>query len=107
MRFGLIQAGLAGAAAIGFVAFGSTAVLADVINYKVTLDAASETPPADSQAKGTGEVSYDTATKTLSWTFTYEGLSGPATAAHFHGPAGPGEKAPPVVPVSGELASPI
>ena len=107
MRLGIIQAGLAGAAIAGLVAFSSTAVLADVIKYKVTLDGASETPPNDSKAKGTGEVSYDTATKTLTWTFTYDGLTGPAKAAHFHGPAGPGEKAPPVVPLSGELASPI
>jgi hypothetical protein len=107
MRLGMIRAGLAGAAILGFVAFGNTAVLADVIKYTVTLDGASETPPNDSKAKGTGEVSYDTATKTLSWNFTYDGLTGPAKAAHFHGPAGPGEKAPPVVPLSGELASPI
>jgi hypothetical protein len=43
----------------------------------------------------------------LTWTVTYEGLTGPATAAHFHGPAAAGANAPPVVPIKGNLASPI
>lgn len=107
MRLGMIRAGVAGAAILAFAAFGNTTVLAAVIKYKVTMDGASEVPPNDSKAKGTGEASYDTATKTLSWEFTYDGLTGPAKAAHFHGPAGPGVNAPPVVPISGELASPI
>ena len=38
---------------------------------------------------------------------TYSGLSGAATAAHFHGPAAAGANAGPIVPISGSLASPI
>ncbi len=39
---------------------------------------------------------------------TYKDLSGPATAAHFHGPAAAGANAPPVVPIPPDkLASPI
>ena len=34
-------------------------------------------------------VTYDSASKKLSWKGTYTGLSGPATAAHFHVPADP------------------
>ncbi len=37
----------------------------------------------------------------------YSGLTDNTTAAHFHGPAAEGEKAPPVVPINGPLASPI
>ena len=33
----------------------------------------------------------------VSWTITYSGLSGPATMAHFHGPAAPGKNAPVVM----------
>ena len=43
----------------------------------------------------------------LTWTATYDGLTGPATAAHFHGPAAEGEDAGPVVPIDGDLANPI
>src|SRR6266850_403578 len=46
---------------------------------------------------GLGTVSYDTATKVLSWSVTYSGLSGPCTLAHFHGPASAGVNASPVV----------
>ena len=56
---------------------------------------------------GTVEATYDTAAKKLMWTITYSALSGPATAAHFHGPAAATANAPPVVPISGSLASPI
>ena len=37
----------------------------------------------------------------------YSGLSGPATSAHFHGPAGPGIMGKPVVTLSGDLARPL
>ena len=34
----------------------------------------------------------------LKWKITYSGLSGPATMAHFHGPAMAGMNAPVVIP---------
>ena len=49
----------------------------------------------------------DTSAKMLGWTITYSGISGDATAAHFHGPAAEGANAGPVVPIEGTLASPI
>jgi hypothetical protein len=60
-----------------------------------------------SQGKGMATASLDTATKVLTWTVDYSGLSGPATAAHIHGPADPGANAGVVVPFTGNLASPI
>ena len=53
-----------------------------------------------SSGKGAATASLDTATKTLTWTVEYSGLSGPATAAHIHGPADPGADAGVVVPFS-------
>jgi hypothetical protein len=43
---------------------------------------------------------FDPATKHLSWTGQYSGLTGPVTAAHFHGPAKAGENAGVLVPVT-------
>ena len=43
-------------------------------------------------------VTYDTATKALTWSGSYSGLTGPATAAHFHGPAELGKNAPVLIP---------
>jgi hypothetical protein len=59
-----------------------------------------------SSGKGMGTFTYDPATHTLTYNVTYEGLSGPAVAAHIHGPADPGANAPPVVPFP-NAASPI
>jgi hypothetical protein len=64
-------------------------------------------PGIASSGKGSATASLDTNTKTLTWTVDYSGLSGPATAAHIHGPADPGANAGIVVPFTGNLASPM
>jgi hypothetical protein len=51
-----------------------------------------------STGKGMGTFTYDPATMDLTYNVTYEGLTGPAVAAHIHGPADPGQNAGPVVP---------
>ncbi len=71
------------------------------------LSGASEVPPVMSSASGTVEASLNKQTNELSWTVTYSGLSGPATGAHFHGPAMAGANAGVVVPMTGSLISPI
>ena len=95
------------ALALSASVFAAVPALADMANYTAALAGASETPPADSKGAGMIDATYDSATKKLAWTITYTGLTGAATAAHFHGPAAPAAAAPPVVPISGPLASPI
>ena len=85
----------------------SGAARADQINFKADLSGASEVPPVTSAGKGAATASLDTAAKTLNWTVTYSGLSGPATAGHIHGPAAPGANAGVLVPFTGALVSPI
>ena len=74
--------------------------------FKATLDAKSEVPPNASTATGTADINYDPASKKLSWKLTYSGLSGPATAAHFHGPAEPGKNAGVAVAIPNAGTSP-
>jgi hypothetical protein len=81
--------------------------LAEVVNFSATLSGTEEVPPNDSAGTGMLEATFDTESKVFAWTITYEGLTGPATAAHYHGPADPGENAGPVLPIEGDLASPI
>jgi len=82
--------------------------IAEVITISVQLTAGAEVPPNDSAATGTLEGTLDTDSKVLKYTVTYEGLTGPATGAHFHGPAAATATALPVVPVPDDkLASPI
>ena len=99
-------ASLAAIAAAGLLLFAAPAY-AEMLNMSAELTGAAEVPPNDSAATGMLEATYDTETMMLTWTVTYDGLTGEATAAHFHGPAGPDETAGPVVPVEGDLASPI
>jgi len=51
----------------------------------------------ETAATGTAELTYDPVTRVVTWTLSYSGLSGPATMAHFHGPAAPGKNGPPVI----------
>ena len=81
--------------------------IAETVTYRAEVNASTEVPPNDSKGSGTVAATYDTSSKRLSWTITYTGLTGPATVAHFHGPAGVTANAPPVVPIAGNLTSPI
>ncbi|WP_332699443.1 CHRD domain-containing protein [Devosia sp.] len=80
---------------------------AEMLNMTAELTAAAEVPANESAATGTLEATYDTETMMFTWTVTYDGLTGDATAAHFHGPAAADATAGPVVPIEGDLASPI
>jgi len=80
---------------------------AETITYKAVLTGPAETPPTDSKGTGTLTATYDTGTKMLTWTAEYSGLTGPAIAAHFHGPAPAGKAAPIEVPLQAPLDSPM
>jgi hypothetical protein len=95
------------ALAAAFALASVSTAFADEVSYSANLDASAETPSNSSPATGKVAAEFDSASKTLSWTATYSGLSGPATAAHFHGPAPTGKAAGVMVPVSGPLDSPI
>ena len=74
---------------------------------KAALDGKAQVPPNTSPATGTADLDYDPASKKLTYTVNYKDLSGPATAAHFHGPADAKANAGVVVPVNGAVTSPI
>ncbi|HEX4181918.1 MAG TPA: CHRD domain-containing protein [Caulobacteraceae bacterium] len=92
-------------AAVAVLAAGAAS--AATLHFTAKMDGASETPPNDSKGTGTAAISLDTATKKLDWKAEYSGLSGPATMAHFHGPAPAGKAAPIAVPLKGDLTSPV
>lgn len=78
-----VRSGLAALACAAAFALASPAMAATV-NLKADLKAASEVPPTDSKGTGSVTATFDTTSKQLSWKGTVSGLSGPATAAHFH-----------------------
>ena len=83
------------------------AARAQQTNFKADLSGTSEVPPVTSPGTGSATAALDPATKTLTWTVTYSGLSGPATAGHIHGPAAPGANAGVLIPFKPPLESPI
>jgi hypothetical protein len=87
--------------------FASIAAHAATIKLMADLKASSEVPAKDSAGTGKLTATLDTASGMFMYHVEYTGLTGPATAAHFHGPAAPGVNAGPVVPVKGPLAGPI
>ena len=94
---------IGGFAALAVVA---TAAFADTVSYKADLAGSQEVPAVAGGGKGSAELAYDTASKKLTWKVTFSGLSGAATAAHFHGPAEAGKNASVAVPIPG-TASPL
>jgi hypothetical protein len=74
--------------------------MAEIVNFKADLKASSEVPPTNSKGTGTVTATYDTSSKKLTWKGSYSGLTGPATAAHFHGPAPVGKNAGVAIPIS-------
>jgi hypothetical protein len=82
-------------------------VLAETVTMKANLASSAEVPPNDSTGTGTVTITFDTASKKLTWQGTYSGLSGPPTAAHFHGPAEAGKNAGVAVPITGAGSSPF
>ncbi|MBB3256316.1 hypothetical protein F4827_001142 [Paraburkholderia bannensis] len=94
--------------ALALCVLASGAAFADTVALKADLEPSSEVPPRVSHGHGMLNATFDTSSKSLNWTVTYEGLSTPVTAAHFHGPAPVGQNAGVQVPIpKGELASPI
>jgi CHRD domain len=71
------------------------------------LSGASEVPSVMTDALGSVDARWSPDSRVLTWTITYSGLSGPPTAAHFHGPAMADQNAAAVVPITGPLQSPI
>jgi hypothetical protein len=70
----------------------------DVEAYAATLSGREQVPPNDGPGSGTAQVEFHRRSSLVHWRVTYSGLTGPATGAHIHGPAGPGQNAGIVVP---------
>ena len=95
------MAALVGAAVLAF----ASPALAQNVNFKATLGGGEEVPPVQTSGKGELTATFDQGSKRLTWKGNYSGLSGPATAAHFHA-AEKGKNGGVAVPIS-PSASPM
>lgn len=108
MRSTMLLAAMAAAVPLSAGLLAAGQARAETMHYKAMIMPSSEVPPVK-DSKGMGELAatYDTDTRVLTYTVTYQGLTGPATMAHFHGPAPVGKNAGVLIPIKGDLASPI
>ncbi len=97
---------VAGVAAATLAGCSMMGMNSNVARFSGAMNASSEVPPNMTRGTGMAEAWLDKSNNTLRYKVTYSGLSGPATAAHFHGPAMAGANAPVVLPFP-DAASPI
>lgn len=79
----------------------------DEVRLSGELSGRNEMPAVASPGSGQAEAWFNRSTNTLRWNIAYSGLTGPATAGHFHGPAILGQNAGVALPFKAPLASPI
>jgi hypothetical protein len=82
------------------VVMAAGAAQAGIVHFGATLTTADEVPGNTGAGHGELSAELETTQKVLVYRAKYADLSGPALAAHFHGPADAGASAPPVVMVS-------
>ncbi|MGV8805786.1 MAG: CHRD domain-containing protein [Polaromonas sp.] len=88
-------------------ASSTQAAQSNLVAFSTQMRASSEVPPNASQGSGMVDAVFDKNTNQLRWKASYSGLSGPATMAHFHGPAAAGVNAGVVVPWPSPVTSPL
>lgn len=80
----------------GLAALSVSACSAPMV-FQTQMNAAAEVPTNASRGVGTVSAMVYPSTYAMTYTVEYKDLTGPATAAHFHGPAAPGANAGVVV----------
>jgi hypothetical protein len=95
------------AAVVGALVLASAGIAsAATLHFRADLKGADEVPANTTSGAGQVAATLDTTSNVFTYHVTYGGLTGPAIAAHFHGPARPGVDAPPVITMK-TLPSPI
>ncbi|MES2980313.1 MAG: CHRD domain-containing protein [Pseudomonadota bacterium] len=79
----------------------------NMVAFTTQLRGANEVPPVASAGSGQVDAVLNKETNVLRWKLSYTGLTGPATAGHFHGPAAVGANAGVVLPFPGRPTSPM
>jgi hypothetical protein len=103
-----LRATLAATAVLALVAgCGMMPPQSNLVAFTTQLRGANQVPANASNASGQVDAVLNKDTNQLRWQLNYAGLSGPATAAHFHGPAMIGANAGVALPFTGSVTSPM
>ena len=85
--------GVAAATVAAVTGCGMMSKQSNMVAFTTQLRAANEVPVNASTGTGSVDAVFNKDTSLLRWKANYSGLSGPATAGHFHGPAAVGANA--------------
>ena len=99
-------AAIAVVAAVTITGCGMMSPASNQLVFTTQLSATNEVPPNSSQASGSVDAVLNKDTNLLRWKVKYTGLTGPATAGHFHGPAMAGANAGVALPWPGVMSTP-
>ena len=105
-RFAVVRLALVLTAAV-FAASCAMTQTSNTVKLGGKLSGASQVPAVVSDGSGAAEVTLNKDTNQLTWKVTYAGLSGPARAAHFHGPATTAQSVGVILGFTGSVESPI
>ena len=106
-RYSLAALAVVAAATISGCGMMQPQAPSNLVAFTTQLRAANEVPSNASQGSGSVDAVLNKDTNQLRWKVNYTGLSGPATAAHFHGPANVGANAGVVLGWPGPINSPM
>ena len=84
---------VAAGAVVALSGCGSMMAPSNKVALTTQLRGSNEVPAVASAGSGSVDAMFNKATNLLRWKVNYSGLSGPATAGHFHGPAAVGANA--------------
>lgn len=109
MRYYLTARTALTAAVIVFAMAGCSVLQPDahLAAFSTQMTGMNEVPPVATPATGRVDAVLDKNTRLLRWKISFTGLSGPATAGHFHGPAAIGANASIALPFKGAVKSPL
>jgi hypothetical protein len=79
----------------------------NLVPFTTQLRGANEVPANTSAGSGQVDAVFDKSTNLFRWKVSYTGLTGPATAGHFHGPAAIGANAGVALGWSNPIRSPM
>jgi hypothetical protein len=109
MRFYLAMRSVLATTAISFALAGCSVLQPDahLAAFSTTMTGMNEVPRAATPATGRVDAVLNKNTRLLRWKLSFTGLSGPATAGHFHGPAAIGSNANTALAFKGPVTSPL
>ena len=98
-------------AGLGLVLAGCSVLKPDpnahLAAFSTQMTGLNEVPVVATAATGRVDAVLDKNTRLLRWKMSFNNLSGPATAGHFHGPAAIGSNASITLPIKEALKSPL